>query len=312
MLSNFLRDRLEIYVGLGCRSCGNSIDRSTLPPNFHILCEFSPNFHLQDSCSLFRSPLDGSSMKADWLRRQLYCERCDHPKVTMYISHLLPCSVAFLSSIPSSYPSRKVEEEIESIRETSSLEEKGGWLTLLSPDVRPALIVGMMLQAIQQLTGINTAMYYRYFSSTRIYLHSYFTSPSASIIALAGFSDKEAIYLSTLIALANALFTIVSLMLVDSYSFTLVWFSFLRYSRLGRRKLLLWTLPPTTFFMAVLGLSFYIQDNYLLGEVRSYFSFPPSSISLSILMLSPLFSLWNPSLSMLRSLRSVWALFRGQ
>lgn len=230
----------------------------------------------------------------------------------MYISHLLPCSVAFLSSIPSSYPSRKVEEEIESIRETSSLEEKGGWLTLLSPDVRPALIVGMMLQAIQQLTGINTAMYYRYFSSTRIYLHSYFTSPSASIIALAGFSDKEAIYLSTLIALANALFTIVSLMLVDSYSFTLVWFSFLRYSRLGRRKLLLWTLPPTTFFMAVLGLSFYIQDNYLLGEVRSYFSFPPSSISLSILMLSPLFSLWNPSLSMLRSLRSVWALFRGQ
>eukprot|EP01128_Nolandella_sp_AFSM9_P006713 TRINITY_DN3516_c0_g1_i1.p1 TRINITY_DN3516_c0_g1~~TRINITY_DN3516_c0_g1_i1.p1 ORF type:complete len:368 (+),score=57.42 TRINITY_DN3516_c0_g1_i1:405-1508(+) len=127
-----------------------------------------------------------------------------------------------------------VEEEIEEIREMNQLEEEGGWLSLLSPQVRPALVVGMMMQAIQQLSGINTAMYY-----------------SASIMTFAGFSDREAIYLSTLIALANAIFTVISLFLIDS---------------LGRRKVLLWTIPPTALFMSLLGFSFYAQENLLFGE----------------------------------------------
>jgi len=92
----------------------------------------------------------------------------------------------------------------------------------------------MMLQLIQQFAGINTAMYY-----------------SAMIIQMAGFTDNtQAIWLSTMIAATNAVFTVVSLFLID---------------RVGRRSLLFGSMPFASLFLGVLGFAFYTQANPLFG-----------------------------------------------
>lgn len=56
----------------------------------------------------------------------------------------------------------QVTAELAEIKAALAEDSSVGWLTLLTPAIRPALFLGMMLQIIQQFAGINTAMYYRY------------------------------------------------------------------------------------------------------------------------------------------------------
>ncbi|KAH3757084.1 Metabolite transport protein CsbC [Pelomyxa schiedti] len=70
---------------------------------------------------------------------------------------------------------------------------------LLTRQVLFALLVGLGLQAFQQLCGINTVMYY-----------------SATIITFAGYTTPSAaIWLSNFVALANTLSTLFCLLLID-------------------------------------------------------------------------------------------------
>jgi MFS family permease len=112
--------------------------------------------------------------------------------------------------------------------------------------VRPALLVGISLQAFQQFVGINTVMYY-----------------SATILFMAGFEERTwAILLSDLVALSNAIFTIVSILLID---------------RVGRRPLLLSTLVGVVLGLALLGAAFFVKagnTGYLaLGALIVYVAF---------------------------------------
>ena len=62
---------------------------------------------------------------------------------------------------------------------------------------------------------------------------------------MAGFSDRDSIWLATIPAFGNFFFTIVGLLLVD---------------RIGRRKLLLGSMTGVVFTLALLGISFYAMD----------------------------------------------------
>uniref|UniRef100_A0A6A7G6C7 Proton myo-inositol cotransporter-like n=1 Tax=Hirondellea gigas TaxID=1518452 RepID=A0A6A7G6C7_9CRUS len=91
--------------------------------------------------------------------------------------------------------------------------------------VRRALILGCLLQAFQQLAGINTVMYY-----------------SASIITMAGIGDPNtAIWISAGVASFNFVFTFVGLWLVE---------------RVGRRPLLLVSLAGVVLCLLELAVSF--------------------------------------------------------
>lgn len=100
------------------------------------------------------------------------------------------------------------DQEFEQIVETINdcEREKRGksnkfalWSIMKTPHVRKALIVGCALQLFQQVSGINTVMYY-----------------SATIFRLSGIKDKSLdIWLSAVTASMNFLFTFIGLYLVE-------------------------------------------------------------------------------------------------
>ncbi|SDD54629.1 sugar porter family MFS transporter [Streptomyces prasinopilosus] len=100
----------------------------------------------------------------------------------------------------------------------------GGVRALWAPAVRPALLVGVVLAALQQFGGINTILYY-----------------APTIMGEAGLSASNAIYYSVFIGVVNVVVTVVSVYLVD---------------RVGRRPLLLVSLVGMGISIALLGVAF--------------------------------------------------------
>ncbi|RLN57395.1 hypothetical protein BBJ28_00002693 [Nothophytophthora sp. Chile5] len=118
---------------------------------------------------------------------------------------------------------------IEAEVERTEAEHVNIWEAIRSPVVLRALGLGCFLQALQQLCGINTVMYY-----------------GATIIQLAGFTDPTtAIWLSALVSFSNFLFTFVGISLVD---------------RLGRRLLTLGSLVGIFMSLVTLGATFYVAE----------------------------------------------------
>jgi sugar porter (SP) family MFS transporter len=119
-----------------------------------------------------------------------------------------------------------VDAEIEEIKASLAQQtESGRWGDLLSRHVRPALIVGLGLAIFQQITGINTVIYY----APKILEAAGFNSASGAILATAG------------VGVVNVGMTIVAMFLVD---------------RAGRRPLLLVGIAGMIVTLAMLGLSF--------------------------------------------------------
>nr|WP_234403543.1 sugar porter family MFS transporter [Halarchaeum acidiphilum] len=131
-----------------------------------------------------------------------------------------------------SHSDEQVETEIAEIREAQAQEE-AGLAELLKPWVRPALVVGIGLAIFQQVTGINTVIYY-----APTILNQTGLSASSSIIATVG------------IGLINVAMTVVAIALVD---------------RVGRRKLLLTGLGGMVVMLAILGGVFYVGLGGALG-----------------------------------------------
>ncbi|KAJ8393395.1 hypothetical protein AAFF_G00061170 [Aldrovandia affinis] len=130
---------------------------------------------------------------------------------------------------------QNIDEEYDSIKSSIEEEERdcagGGpviWRMLTYPPTRRALIVGCGLQMFQQLSGINTVMYY-----------------SATILQMSGVrDDKLAIWLASVTAFTNFLFTLVGVWLVE---------------RVGRRRLTLGSIVGTALSLSLLGIGFLLS-----------------------------------------------------
>ena len=118
----------------------------------------------------------------------------------------------------------QVESELAEIRR-SSAQQRGHWSEIFSLALRPAMIVGVGLAIAQQVTGINTVIYY-----------------APTIFKFAGISSAPgAILASVGVGLVNVVLTLVAMQLID---------------RVGRRPLLLVSLAGMALSLFVLGLSF--------------------------------------------------------
>lgn len=134
--------------------------------------------------------------------------------------------------------SADVDKEMDEIQE-SLKKQKGGRTELFNPLVKPALIIGVALAIFQQVTGINTVIYY-----------------APKIFQFAGIvSSSSAIFSTLLVGVVNVLFTIVAISLLD---------------RVGRRPLLLVGLAGMVASLTLLGFSFYLSSLFgLLGSLAT-------------------------------------------
>ncbi|TDD40503.1 sugar porter family MFS transporter [Actinomadura sp. KC06] len=110
-----------------------------------------------------------------------------------------------------------------------------GARALLAAQVRPALVVGLALAALQQFGGINTIIYY-----------------APTIIEQTGLTASNAIVYSIAIGVINLVMTIVAIRAID---------------RSGRRRLMLLSLAAMTVTMALLGLAFVADFSSVLSLV---------------------------------------------
>jgi SP family galactose:H+ symporter-like MFS transporter len=121
-----------------------------------------------------------------------------------------------------------VETEMQQMEEIERIERQQaevGYKELLAPWIRPALIIGVGLAIFQQITGINTVIYY-----------------APTILEKVGFSAGGAIAATALgVGVVNVGFTILAVYVVD---------------RVGRRPLLLIGLVGMTVSLGLLGVVF--------------------------------------------------------
>jgi sugar porter (SP) family MFS transporter len=118
----------------------------------------------------------------------------------------------------------QVEGELNEIQKSAG-QQKANWSELLSPLLRMAMIVGVGLALLQQITGINTVIYY----APTIFKFAGLSSASVAILASVG------------VGLVNVIFTLVAMQLID---------------KIGRRPLLLVSLAGMTISLIVLGAAF--------------------------------------------------------
>ena len=126
---------------------------------------------------------------------------------------------------------------------------KGSFGELFQPGFRRPLFVAIVLAVFQQITGINAILYY-----------------APRIFESAGFARMSAIGQSTIIGLANMLFTVVAIVLAD---------------RVGRRPLLLVATGGMGVSLVLLGAAFKIQflpPSALLFIILLYIAFFASAM----------------------------------
>lgn len=127
-----------------------------------------------------------------------------------------------------------IDEEIAEMKRMAEVED-GDLGELLKPWIRPALIVGIGLAAAQQVTGINTVIYY-----------------APTILESTGFGSIASILATVGIGVINVVMTVVAILLLD---------------RVGRRPLLLGGMAGMFLMLVVLGGAFYLPG---LGGVLGY------------------------------------------
>src|SRR5947208_8528009 len=96
---------------------------------------------------------------------------------------------------------QKVDAELQQIAADIAQDRPAAWRNLSAPELRPALLVGIGLAVFQQVTGINTIIYY-----------------APQIFEAAGFGSATTALAATIgIGVVNVLATVVAIALVDHW-----------------------------------------------------------------------------------------------
>jgi SP family galactose:H+ symporter-like MFS transporter len=160
-----------------------------------------------------------------------------------------------------------IDAEIEEIEHDVS-EKAGGWRDLLDPVVRAALVVGIGLAILQQVSGINTVIYY-----------------APTIIQFTGVdSSSAAILASVAVGIVNVGMTLVAIRLLD---------------RVGRRPLLLGGSAVMGVALAGLALVFLAGAGSTLDSVIAVASLM-LYVGAFAISLGPIFWLLNAEIYPLR------------
>jgi sugar porter (SP) family MFS transporter len=125
-----------------------------------------------------------------------------------------------------------IDAEIAEVRELST--RRSGWREVLNPAVRHVMIIGVALAVFQQITGINTIIYY-----------------APTLLASAGLGNSAALLANVVNGAVNVLMTIVAIRLLD---------------RTGRRPLLLGGTTGMAVGMIVVALTFAMGGSQLHGN----------------------------------------------
>ena len=120
----------------------------------------------------------------------------------------------------------QISEEISEIKETARKQADTDLSDLTKSWLRPALVVGIGIAAFQQVTGINTVIYY-----------------APTILESTGFNNSASILATVGIGVVNVAMTVVAVLLMD---------------RAGRRPLLLTGLAGMTVTLIALGVAFFL------------------------------------------------------
>jgi len=154
-----------------------------------------------------------------------------------------------------------IDKELAEIKESLAAERPGGWSDLLHPVVKAALFVGVGLAILQQVTGINTVIYY----APTIVQDAGIGSSSASILAAVG------------VGVVNVGATVVALWALD---------------RAGRRPLLIGGVSAMVVALITLGAAFLagagstVESVVAIGSLGLY-------VAAFAISLGPIFWLMN-------------------
>jgi SP family arabinose:H+ symporter-like MFS transporter len=130
---------------------------------------------------------------------------------------------------------------LESIEIRNAIHSEGrSFKQLLQPGIRVALVIGLALPFLTQLTGITTVMYY-----------------APAIFEKAGFHTGSAMGSAAIIGFFNMIFTLVAIWKIDKW---------------GRKPLLIWGFVGLSFALISIGWLFYNNSasNLLLGAFILY------------------------------------------
>jgi sugar porter (SP) family MFS transporter len=128
-------------------------------------------------------------------------------------------------------PEDDVDQEIEDVHSVSG--KKGHLRDLLAPAVRKVVVIGILLAVFQQITGINTVIYY-----------------APTLLKEAGFGSSAALLANVGNGVVNVALTIVAIRLLD---------------RVGRRVLLITGTAGMAVALATIALVFAIGGSHLHG-----------------------------------------------
>ena len=138
---------------------------------------------------------------------------------------------------------------LKEIGETLKNKEESTYRDLLRPKIKPLLFIGIILAVFQQITGINTIMYY-----------------APKIFASVGQSNDSALLQTIAIGGTNLIFTIVAMVLID---------------RFGRKFLILIGSTGMTLMLAGLSVLFILKESsgvMILIFILGYIAFFAASL----------------------------------